>query len=195
LWQPKSSLIPSLTVIYNFVSTLNFLSSQCCNVPFFVLHIRVAQKLTYIFLSDHQRFSIFLILGYQLFQSVNLVILFFGRLLKVLSYRIREIAQPNLTISLKRALLGYLYLVLLQVSKCFGRIQIFCARPKIYLHIVAVTNILCQTKRWFAFSKIVFCAGTKVFEEALNAVKVLGWLKNFGPAQNILGPVKGQGIN
>ena len=85
-------------------------------------------------------------------------------------------------------------LVLLQVPKCFGLVQIFCARPKIYLHIVAVTNILCQTKRWFAFSKIGFCAGTKVFEEALNAVKFLGWLKKFGPAQNILGPVKGQGI-
>ena len=40
-----------------------------------------------------------------------------------------------------------------------------------------------------------FCAGTKVFEEALNAVKFLGWLKKFGPAQNILGPVKGRGIN
>ena len=50
----------------------------------------------------------------------------------------------------------------------------FCARPKIYLRIVAVTNILCQTKRWFAFSKIVFCVGTKVFEEALNAVKFSG---------------------
>ena len=57
-----------------------------------------------------------------------------------------------------------------------------------------VTNILCQTKRLFAFSKIVFCAGTKVFEEALNAVKFLGWLKKFGLAQNILGPVKGQGM-
>ena len=40
--------------------------------------------------------------------------------------------------------------------------------------------------------KIVFCAGTKVFEEALHAVKFLGWLKNLGPAQNILLPVKGQ---
>ena len=39
----------------------------------------------------------------------------------------------------------------------------------------------------FAFSKIGFCAGTKVFEEALNAVKVFGWLKKFGLAQNILG--------
>ena len=44
---------------------------------------------------------------------------------------------------------------------------------------MAVTNILCQTK---------------VFEEALNVVKFLGWLKKFRPAQNILGPVKGQGI-
>ena len=90
---------------------------------------------------------------------------------------------------------GDLCLVLLQVPKCFGLVQIFCARPKIYLHIVAVTNILCQTKRWFAFSKIGFCAGTKVFEEALNAVKFLGWLKKFGLAQNILRPVKGQGIS
>ena len=55
--------------------------------------------------------------------------------------------------------------------------QKFCARQKDDLHSV----------------KLFFCAGTKVFEEALNAVKFLGWLKKFGPAQNILGPVKGQG--
>ena len=65
---------------------------------------------------------------------------------------------------------GDLCLVLLQVPKCFGLVQIFHARPKIYLHIVAVTNILCQTKRWFAFSEIGFCACKKVFEEALNAL-------------------------
>ena len=86
----------------------------------------------------------------------------------------------------------HLCLVLLQVPKCFGLVQMFCARPNIYLHIVAVTIILCQTKLWFAFSKNVFCVGTNVFEEA---VKFLGWLKKFGPAQNNLGPVKGQGIN
>ena len=73
-------------------------------------------------------------------------------------------------------------------------VQIFCLRPKIYLHTVAVRNILCQTKRWFAFSEIGFCASTKGFEEALNTVKFLGWLKKFGPSQNILGPVKGQGL-
>ena len=43
-------------------------------------------------------------------------------------------------------------------------------------------------KKMFAFSIIGFCAGTKGFEEALNAVKFLGWLNKFGPAQNILGP-------
>ena len=48
-------------------------------------------------------------------------------------------------------------------------------------------------KRLFAFSKFASCAGTKVFEEALYAVKFLGWHKIFGPAQNILGPV-GRGI-
>jgi hypothetical protein len=57
--------------------------------------------------------------------------------------------------------------------------QTFCARQKDDLHSV----------------KLVFCASTKVFEEALNAVKFLGWLKKFGPAQNILGPIKGQGIS
>ena len=83
----------------------------------------------------------------------------------------------------------------MQVPKYFGLVQIVCARPNIYLQIVAVTNILCQTRRWFEFCKIVFCVGTKVFEEALNAFNFLGWLKQFGLAQNILGPVKGQGIN
>jgi hypothetical protein len=57
--------------------------------------------------------------------------------------------------------------------------QTFCNRQKDDLHSV----------------KLVFCAGTKVFEEALNTVKFLGWLKKFGLAQNILGPVKGQSIN
>ena len=40
-----------------------------------------------------------------------------------------------------------------------------------------------------------FCVSTKGFEEALNAVKFFGWLKKFGPVQNVLGPVKGQGIS
>ena len=37
--------------------------------------------------------------------------------------------------------------------------------------------------------KLVFCAGTKGFEETPKKVKFSGWLKKFGPTQNILGPV------
>ena len=55
----------------------------------------------------------------------------------------------------------------------------FCDRPKIYLHIVAVTNTLCLTKKLFAFSKIGFFAGTQYLEEALNEIKFLEWLKTF----------------
>ena len=55
--------------------------------------------------------------------------------------------------------------------------QTFCARQKDDLNSV----------------KIVFCAGTKGFEEALNSVKPQAGSKNF--AQNILGPVKGQDIS
>ena len=61
----------------------------------------------------------------------------------------------------------------------FWQSQKFCARHKDDLHSVF---------------KIGFCAVTKGFEEALNAVKVLGWLKKIGLEQNVLGPVKGQGI-
>ena len=57
--------------------------------------------------------------------------------------------------------------------------KIFWPDQKIHLHIVAVTNILCHTKGLFAFSKISFLAGTKVFEEALNAAQFLDWKKTF----------------
>ena len=52
---------------------------------------------------------------------------------------------------------------------------------------MAVINILCQTKRWFAFSKIGFYACTKGFEDMYGQI--------FELAQNILEPVKGQGIS
>ena len=54
------------------------------------------------------------------------------------------------------------------------------------------TFIRCQLSVKLVF---VICASSKVFEEALDAVKFLGCLKKFGPAKNILGPVKGQSIS
>ena len=58
--------------------------------------------------------------------------------------------------------------------KILWQSQTFCAKQKDDLH----------------SAKLVFVPA----KEALNAVKFLGWLKIFGLAQNILGPVKGQGI-
>ena len=57
--------------------------------------------------------------------------------------------------------------------------KVLC-RSKYFVPDQKFIYILCQTKRWFAFSKLVFCASTKVFEETLNTVKFLGWLKQFG---------------
>ena len=43
--------------------------------------------------------------------------------------------------------------------------------------------------------QIIFWSCTKCLRLEQYASKFLGWLKKFGPAQNIFGPVKGQGIN
>ena len=64
--------------------------------------------------------------------------------------------------------------------------RMLCASPKIHIHFV-------PHQKMISVQYLFFCAGTKVFEEALNAVKFLGWLKKFGSAKNILQPVKGQG--
>ena len=50
-------------------------------------------------------------------------------------------------------------------------------------------NVLCQSKRWFAFRKFSVCAGTKSFAAGLNTIQFLVW------SPNILGLVEGQGIN
>ena len=75
-------------------------------------------------------------------------------------------------------------LVLLQVPKYFGLVQIFGSyKTLIY--------ILYHTKR-ISIQQICFlCRHTK---EALNAITFLDWFKRFGPAQDILEPLEGQGI-
>ena len=114
-------------------------------------------------------------------------------------------------------------LVLLLVPKCFVLVQVFCASPKIWLHFMpcpftgpkmfcAGPSILCQPKNLTAFStssktfvlaqkpiyrmQNIFLFGTKRLWlwQPQYENKFLVWHKTFGPAQNILGPVKGQGI-
>ena len=69
----------------------------------------------------------------------------------------------------------------------------FCVRPK-FNYILWQSQTFCARQKYDLHSVQQFCASTIFFEKALIAVKFLGWLKKFGPAQNILGPVKGQGI-
>ena len=75
-------------------------------------------------------------------------------------------------------LTGKLCLVLLQVSNYFWLVQIFSARPKDYFHL----------------GNLVVCAGTNYLGVTENVIESLVWPKKFGLAQNILGPVEGQGI-
>ena len=89
---------------------------------------------------------------------------------------------------------GDLCLVLLQVPKCFVPVQIFWASPKIWLHLVPLQKLLCQYKNQFYWMQIIFCSGTKCLWLAQYVNKFLVQHKKFGVAQNILGPVKGQGI-
>ena len=79
----------------------------------------------------------------------------------------------------------YLCLVLLQVPKYFGLVQIFCARPKIDIKILWQSQKnLCRTKRWFPFSKFGFCAITQVFEEALRPGICVKYFLSF-PQKNL----------
>ena len=68
-------------------------------------------------------------------------------------------------------------LVLLQVPKHVGLVQIFCAIPKTDLHIAPVPKILSWTKRWFTFSKFSFRVSTKFCKVALSTVSFLLWHK------------------
>ena len=94
----------------------------------------------------------------------------------------------------QKVLKRHLCLVLLQVPKCFVPVQIFVSDQKFICILRQLQTFYGRPKDDLHSVTLVFYAGTKNFEEALNAVKLLGWHKTFGPAQKILGPVKGQGI-
>ena len=85
-------------------------------------------------------------------------------------------------------------LVLLQVPKCFVPVQIFWASPKIWLHLVPLQKLLCRHKKQFYWMQIIFLSGTKCLWLPQNVNRFLVRHKKFGPAQNILWPVKGQGM-
>ena len=86
-------------------------------------------------------------------------------------------------------------LILLLVTKCFVPVQIFWASSKIWLHLVPLQKLLCGHRIHFYWMQIIFLSGTKSLWLPQYVNKFLVWHKKFGSAQNILGPVKGQGIS
>ena len=85
-------------------------------------------------------------------------------------------------------------LVLLQVLNCFVPVKILWASTKIWLHLVPHQKLLCWHKKQFYWMQIIFLSSTKCLWLPQYVNKFLVWHKKFGPAQNILGLVKGQGI-
>jgi hypothetical protein len=75
------------------------------------------------------------------------------------------------------------------------RSKFFWASSKIWLHLVPLQNLLCRHKNQFYWVQIIFLSGKKSLQLPQCVSKFLVWHKKFGPAQNILGLVKGQGIN
>ena len=74
-------------------------------------------------------------------------------------------------------------------------VQIFWSRPKIELTFIPLQKVLCRHKNWIYYMKIIFWSGTKNLGLVQYVNQYLAWHKKFGPAQNVLGLVKGQGIN
>ena len=75
-------------------------------------------------------------------------------------------------------------------------VQIFWARPKIeQLNFSALPKSFVQVQKLNLLMKIIFWSGTKSLGLAQYSTQFLVWHKKFGPAQNVLGPVKGQDIN
>ena len=84
--------------------------------------------------------------------------------------------------------------VLLLVPKYFLPVQTLWASLKNWQNLVPLQKLLCRHKNQFYWLQIIFFSGTKCLWLLQYVNTFLVWHKKFGQAQNILGPVKGQGI-
>ena len=72
-------------------------------------------------------------------------------------------------------------------------VQTFWARPEIKLHLVPVQTIFVLSQKLKKMEKM-FWSITKSLGLAQYVNRILVLHKKLGPAQNIVGPIKGQGI-
>ena len=75
----------------------------------------------------------------------------------------------------------------------FYKSKMFCASPNFLSQPKNLTAFSASSKTFVPAQKPIL-SGTKCFWLPQYVNKFLVWHKKFGPAQNILGPVKGQGI-
>ena len=73
--------------------------------------------------------------------------------------------------------------------------KMFCASPNFLSQPKNLTAFSASSKTFVLAQKPCFTECKSSFYLAQHVNKFLVWHKQFGPAQNILGPVKGQGIN
>ena len=78
--------------------------------------------------------------------------------------------------------------------------KMFCAGPNILSQPKNLTAFSASSKPFVSAQKPILLNANHLFVWKKKCLwlaqyvnKFLGWLKKFGPAQNILGPVKGQG--
>ena len=84
--------------------------------------------------------------------------------------------------------------LILQDPKCFEPVQMFCARPKIELPLVPLQKIFVLALKLNLLNTNHLFVWHKRFGTGTICKSILFLHKKFGPAQTILGPVKGQGI-
>ena len=65
----------------------------------------------------------------------------------------------------------------------------FCAGPKLWLHLVPLQKLLCCHKNQFYWMQIIFLSDTKCLRLPQYVNRCLVWHKKIWTAQNILGPV------
>ena len=81
---------------------------------------------------------------------------------------------------------------LLEVPKYFGLVHIFCHAKHLlkysasHKHLMPDKRRICSQENWFLCRQKSFWRGTKCSQ-------ILWLAQKFGPAQNVLGPVKGKG--
>ena len=91
-------------------------------------------------------------------QAANIPMVVLGKMIQVIA----NFRQGTIHILRKHFFAQNLCLVLLQVPKCFVLVQIFCARPKMYLHIWQSQTFCARQKDDLHSVKLVFVPALEI---------------------------------